>query len=150
MAESGKLYGEGVPWPASLIAYLDRPPDDQRVFMWLCACLGDLLEYLGVATDELMDAVSVAQHQSIEGPDFEEIERRAWTLWIRRADEGDSVTAVAQLLFALSRAEVSDRRLLAANRSMPIWLLQRLETRTGEVFDRVIEHFAKHVGDGSA
>src|SRR3954466_11159920 len=38
---------EGARWPVPLIAFLDEPPGERRVFDWLTSCVGDLLDHLG-------------------------------------------------------------------------------------------------------
>lgn len=137
----------GLPWAWRLIAYLDEPPDDRLVFDWLCSCVGDLLDHLGRASVEFTEALDFARIQAAKGVEFEAVERRAWGFWLRRS-EGEAFTAVAQLLFALSHGNRSQRRHLAMCCSTPISLLERLESRSGEVFDRVVDHFSKQVGDG--
>lgn len=140
---------EGARWPIPLVLYMDQPSDDRHVFGWLCSCVGDLLDGLGLATRELKEALVFAQRQVCEETDHEAVESRAWELWLRRSAEGASFTAVAQLLFALSRGDRADRRRLAAACATPICLLESLETRNGEVLDRVIEHFSRHAAGGS-
>ncbi len=122
---------EGARWPAPLLAYLDEPPDAGRVFDWLCSCVGELLDHLGKATVELKDSLSMARRHAVEGADLETIEQRAWDLWSRRSAEGETLTAVAQLLFALSRADRYGRRFLAISCSTPIYLLGRVDKFQG-------------------
>jgi hypothetical protein len=131
-----------------LFNYLASLPDDQRVFDWLCACVGDLLDHFGRSTAEVREALSSARRQAAEGDHREAIEKMAWGFWSRsrRSPEDVVSTAVAQLLFVLSRSDRSDRKVFAAACSTPICLLEGLESRRGEVFDRVIMHYSNHVG----
>jgi hypothetical protein len=136
---------EGARWPAPLIAYLDDPANGGRGFDWLCSCVAELLEFYGRATPEITEALSSARRQAREGNDFEAIERTAWSFWSRRSMEEPVFTAVAQLLFALSRAGRSDRELFAHASATPILLLEQLESRSGVVLDRVTSHFSIYV-----
>ena len=137
---------EGARWPMPLLAYLNDPPNEGRLFDWLCSCVGELLEHLGKASVEFDEALSLARQQAAEGVDLEAIEQKAWGFWSRRSPEDPSFTAVAQLLFALSRSDRSRRSSLAAACSTPICLLEKLESKRDEVFDRVVSHFASNVG----
>ena len=110
--------------------------------------MGELLDHLGKATPELTDALAFARRQAIAGGDVEAIEQRAWNLWDRRSAAGPAFTAVAQLLFAVSRADRHDRQSLAGSCSTPICLLEELESGRGEVFDRVVAHFDGYIGMG--
>lgn len=131
-------------WPVPLLRFLDQPPDDQRMFDWLCSAVGNLLTHFSRATPELDEAVAFARRAAAEAISTEQIEQRATSLWLRRGD-GLHFTAVAQLLFALSRGDRAQRHMLAGASSTPILLLEELESRDGEVFDRVIQHFIRYV-----
>jgi hypothetical protein len=136
----------GARWPMPLINYLANLPDDRGVFDWLCSCVGDLLDHFGKSTAEIREALSSARGQAAEGADREAIEKVAWVFWSRRLPEDATFTAVAQLLFALSRADRSDPFAFAGACSTPICLLEGLEACRGDVFDRVISHFSNYVG----
>jgi hypothetical protein len=136
----------GASWPAPLLRYLNTPPNEARVIDWLSLCVEELLERYGEATVELMDALSFARRQTVEGLDLELIEQRAWGLWVRREAEGGPFTAVAQLLFSLSRAgrsQPSVHRVICW--AAPICILEKLELWPGEVLDRVIANFCRYV-----
>jgi hypothetical protein len=133
-----------------LLTYLDDPPNGGRAVDWLCACVGDLLELLGKASAEFDGALSLARRYAADGGDPEEIEREAWGFWSRRLPEDASTTAVAQLLFALSRGDRSHSRDFLAACATPICLLEGLESRRGEVFDRVVAHFSSYAGGPDA
>jgi hypothetical protein len=135
----------GARWPVPLLNYFDSSPDDVRAFDWVCSCIGDILGDLGKASAELTEAVSWARRQAADGPDREAIERMASGLWSRRSPQQPEITAVAQLLFALSRSDRSQHISFAGACSAPICLLERLESERGEVFDRVILHFSRYV-----
>src|SRR5262249_34406027 len=137
---------EGARWPMPLVNYLANLPDDRRVFDWLCTCVGDLLDYFGRSTAEVREALSSAPGEARQGGDPRAIERMAWGFWSSRSPENATFTAVAQLLFALSRADRSDRFGFAGACSTPLCLLEGLESRRGEVFDRVVAHFSNYVG----
>jgi hypothetical protein len=135
---------EGAHWPMPLINYLADSPDNLRVFDWLCSCVGDILDHFGKSTAEIMEALSSARRQATEGADHSAIENMAWGFWRRRPPEDVVRTAVAQALFAFSRDDRSDRFAFALSCSTPICLLERLESRRGEVFDRVVAHFSNY------
>ncbi|WP_165067221.1 hypothetical protein [Paludisphaera rhizosphaerae] len=128
-----------------LVSFLDDPPSDRRVFEWLCSCVGELLCQLGKATPEVEAAISLARHQAVEVVDRDELERLAWHFWSRRSAENTEFTAVAQLLFAISRADRSRPALFASACSTPICLLESLEDYPSQVFDRVMSHFETYV-----
>jgi hypothetical protein len=146
IAESRRAHElNGTRWPVPLLNYFDGSPDDGRAFDWLCSCVGELLNHLGKASAELTEAVSWARRQAADGPDNEAVERMASGLWSRRSPEQPEITAVAQLLFALSRSDRSQHISFAGACSAPICLLERLESERGEVLDRVISHFSRYV-----
>ncbi len=65
---------------------------------------------------------------------------------LRRPDETRAdLTAVAQLLFTLSRGNRSERQRLAISCATPICLLEQFESRKGEVFDRVVSRFQSYI-----
>ena len=43
-----------------LIACLDEPPSEQRVFDWLASCVGDLLDHFGENNEELKYSLDLA------------------------------------------------------------------------------------------
>jgi len=138
---------EGARRPAPLINHLVDSPDDVSVFDWLCSCVEDLLDHFGESTAEARVALSSARRQVVvERVDREAIEKMAWEYWSRRSPDDVTCTAVAQLLFALSRADRADRLAFAGACSTPICLLEGLESRHGEVFDRVTTHFLNYSG----
>jgi hypothetical protein len=137
-------------WPFPLLAYLDDPPDEVRVFDWTSRCVEGLLEHQERSTMELKDAIRLVRRRGVEGVDSRSIEEVAWGLWVRRSTEDTSLTAVAQLLFAHSRGDRSERRGFLASCATPIDLLERMETRTGEVRDWVIASFLDYIGEGTA
>jgi hypothetical protein len=135
----------GARWPVPLLIYLEDRPNEGRVFDWLCSCALELLGHLGKASAELEEALSWARQQAADGPDREAVEQMAWRFWLRRSPRAPEMTAVAQLLFSLSRSDRSEPSSLACACSTPICLLERLEAKRGEVFDRVILHFSNYV-----
>jgi hypothetical protein len=137
---------EGARWPVPLITYLADLPDDRRVSDWLASCVGDLLDHFGESTAQTDWALAAARGQAAEGAGREAIEEMAWSFWSRRSPEDVAPTAVAQFLFALSRADRSDRLAFAGACSTPICLLEKIESRRGEVFDRVVAHFTSYLG----
>lgn len=141
---------EGARWPIPLLMYLDDPPNEGHIFDWLCPCVGDLLDHLGRASAEISAALSWARQQALDGPNLEAIERMACGFWSRRSPEAPENTAVAQLLFALSRSDRSDRVFFLGACCAPICLLEEIEPERGEVFDRVVSHFSRYVGGGEA
>ena len=141
---------EGARWPMPLLAYLDDPTNNGRAFDWLCSCVGELLEYFGKSSAEFSEALSWSCRLTGDDIDIQAIEQRAWCFWSRRSPEDVPFTAVAQLLFALSRSDRSHRTHHIAACSAPICLLERLESRRGEVFDRVISHFSRYVDSPDA
>jgi hypothetical protein len=98
----------------------------------------------------LKDAIRLAHRHAADDVASELIEEVAWGLWVRRTSEDTSITAVAQLLFVLSRGDRSDRRGFALSCATPICLLERMESRHGEVLDRVVASFLDYVGDRPA
>jgi hypothetical protein len=135
-------------WPVPLLRFLDQPPDDQRMFDWLCSAVGNLLTHFDRAMPELDEAVGFACRAATEAISTEQVEQRAMSLWLRRGD-GLHFTAVAQLLFALSRGDRAQRHMLAGASATPILLLEELEPRDGEFFNRVIQHFTRYIDDGN-
>jgi hypothetical protein len=136
---------EGARWPVPLVTYLADLPGDRRVSEWLASCAVDLLDHLGELTTEMDRALAAAGGQAAEGAGREAIEEMAWSFWSRRSPGDAAPTAVAQLLFALSRADRSNRLAFAGACSTPICLLEKIESRRGEVFDRVVAHFARYL-----
>jgi hypothetical protein len=130
-------------WPAPLISFLAESRGASNAFVWVCSCVGELLDHFGKAADELKEGVSLARRQAIEDGDIEAIQRAAWKLWLRRTAEGPAYTAVAQLLFVLLRDPSQPGWAVACY--TPICLLERLESRPGEVLDRVVADFSRHV-----
>jgi hypothetical protein len=128
-----------------LLAYLDDPPDTGRVFRWLCPCVRELLNAAGKLTVEFEDAIRLAQQQAVDGMDIDEVERRAGSFWVRRRAGDVSFTAVAQLLFALSRLDRSQGRWLEGAASTPLMLLEEIEPQPGHVFEHVIKRFSEFV-----
>src|SRR5262249_3969868 len=114
------------------------------------ACVADLLDHRGIADEELKDASAIARRVGGEGADLRAVEERAWGLWVHRSTRGTAFTAVAQLLFAISRADRASRRAMASAGATPLCLLERLESRSGEVLERAIAHFAEFVTEGRA
>jgi hypothetical protein len=141
---------KGACWPFPLIRYLDDPPSECRVFDWLCLCVGDLLHYFGRSTAAIEDAISSLRQHTAKGTGRDEIEQTAWHFWPHRSPNDPTFTAVAQLLFAFSRADQSPSNRKAWSCSTPIILLEDLESRQGEVFDRVLRHFSNYLDGHSA
>lgn len=135
-------------WPIPLLTYLDDPPNEGRAFDWLCGCVDVLLDHLGKASTELKEAISWARQQAADGTDREAIEQMAWGFWNRRSPEKGEITAIAQLLFVLSRSDWSQRFDFVVGCSTPILVLEGLESRRGEVFNQVLSHFSSYVDSG--
>jgi len=132
-------------WPGPLITYLYEPSDTSRVFNWLCPCISVVISRLGVLTDEFQQALRFAQNQATNGINKEDVEKLAESFWLRRGKEGAAFTAIAQLLYALSRFDRSNGKVLGRSATTPLFLLQELESRDGEVLDYVIENFSTYV-----
>jgi hypothetical protein len=120
------------------------------VFEWLGACVAALLDHLGIAAEELKEASAMARRVGGDGAELRAVEERAWGLWVHRSTRGTAFTAVAQLLFAVSRADRSSCSALASAGATPLCLLERLESRSGEVHERAVAHFAEFVTEGRA
>ena len=138
----------GARWPALLLECLLERDGRDGAYDWLCGRVDGLLLQLDRSTDELREAIALARRSNDEGADLDVIDQRAWALWRHREGNGGPRTAVAQLLFARTRAEQNDNdpRLFSLALATPICVLERGEPRPGAIFERVIEMFSAHVG----
>ena len=145
IAECRKAYQiDGARWPVPLIAYLDEPRNERRVFDWLTSCSSELLDRLGGNDVELKASVALVRQSAIDESSLESVERRAWELWSNRTKGPEAQTAVAQLLFALlvhRQARENHRGSCAT----PVKLLVELAADRGEALERVIAHFSEYV-----
>jgi len=147
IAECRRAYRiEGARWPVPLIAYLDEPPSERRLFDWLASCVGDLLDYLGRNNAELECSLALARRSAIEEASLEPIERRAWELWSHRVKGQEPQTAVAQLLFALL-AHRERRKNYRASCATPMIVLERLASHQGGLIERVVASFSEYVSE---
>lgn len=137
---------EGARWPAPLVAFLNDPPNEKRVFDWLISVVAYLLNRLGKMSPQIEEVLARTRQQTADDPDRSAIERAAWDIWSRRSREGPAFTAIAQLLFVLARSDRVDLvPSFAAACATPICLLEQLEQEPGQVFDLTVEHFSSHV-----
>jgi len=142
IAECRRAYRiEGASWPVPLIAFLDEPPSERRVFDWLTSIVGDLLDHLGVNDADLEGALALARQTANEGASMEPIERRAWEIWSNRVKGGKPKTAVAQLLFALL-AHRNRREYYRGSCATPLIVLA---SHQGELLERVVASFTQYV-----
>jgi hypothetical protein len=131
-------------WPLPLIAYLDEPPNERRVFHWLTSCCDEVLDRLGGNNLELKPLVALACQSAAEECPLDSIERKAWELWSSRVRGPEAQAAVAQLFFALRahRLRLENYRAACAT---PVMLLEQLTAHRGEVLEHILANFSAHV-----
>jgi hypothetical protein len=145
IAECRKAYQiNGACWPVPLIAYLDEPPNERRVFDWLTSCSSEILDRLGRNNLELKASVDLARQCAIDQSSLELVKRRAWELWPNRAKGLEAQTAVAQLLFALLAYRQRQKHYLGSC-GTPVKLLVELAADRVELLERVLSHFSEYV-----
>jgi hypothetical protein len=148
IAECRRAYQiDGARWPVPLIAYLDEPPNERRVFDWLASCSNELLDRLGGSNVELKAFVALARRSATEESSLESIERTAWELCSNRASGPEAQTAVAQLLFALL-AHRQRRENYRGSCATPVMLLERLAAHRDELRERRQSTIDRLLGPG--